>query len=219
MSNWIDLTIPLSPDIPRWSVEFGSIDSPSWHKASTIKLPVHCGTHLDSPLHYIPGGPPIETFPLELVSSRAFVLDLSDISANGAIGVDELQARWPSTPPPTILLRTDWPQRAWRTPAFWAESPYVTDAAAQWLAKQPIQLVGYDFPQDYVIRRLAEQREVSMTEFGVHLALLGKGIWQIEYLTNLHKLGSAWVEILVCPLSLMGLEASPVRVLGRAITS
>ena len=59
--------------------------------------------------------------------------------------------------PPAVLLRTDWPKRAWRTPDFWAESPYITEDAA-WLAEQGIEIIGYDFPQEYPIREIAERQ-------------------------------------------------------------
>ncbi|MGI6379331.1 MAG: cyclase family protein [Anaerolineae bacterium] len=216
MTGWVDLSLPVSPKMPRWKVEFASTYNTSWHKASTITLPVHCGTHLDAPLHYIPGGASIETFPLDLFCCRAYVVDLTDTDANGAIGVDELASRWPSVVPPAVLLRTDWPKRAWGTSRFWSDSPYVDEAGAKWLAEQPIRIVGFDFPQDYVIRNLAAQGTAALEEFYVHLAVMSKGIWQIEYLTDLDKLCSPTVEILVCPLALEGLEASPVRVLARA---
>lgn len=77
-------------------------------------------------------------------------------------------------------------------------------------------MIGYDFPQEEAIKRLSTGQP-SASEFKVHLAFLSLGIWQIEYLVNLHLLGSARVCLVVSPLPLVGLEGSPVRVLGRGL--
>jgi len=214
-SEWVDLSIPLSEDMPRWHVRFESVPNVISHKLSIIHLPVHCATHLDAPLHYVAGGPSIERFPLEWTISDALVLDLTSIAANQRIDVEHVAPLMPKKPPRAVLLRTDWPQRTWRTPAFWAESPWLGDEAAAWLADTGIKIIGYDFPQEYAIRNIASG-EASMPDFTVHLIMLARGVWQLEYLTNLQRLPSTRVRLLVCPLPLVGVEGSPVRVLASA---
>ncbi len=212
--GWVDLTLPIAEDMPRWKVRFDSVYAGFAHKTSTITLPIHCGTHLDAPLHYVPGGSSVDEFPLDMLLSRAFVLDLTDARPNQCITIADIEPRFPSDLPKTVLLRTDWSLRAWRTPAFWKESPIIGEDVALWLAAKDIRLIGYDFPQEAAIKQLLTG-DARAADFKVHLALLSRGIWQIEYLANLHLLKSAWITLLVCPLPLVGLEGSPVRALGK----
>lgn len=184
--------------------------------SSTVTLPIHAGTHLDAPVHYVDGGESVERFPLELALVEAWVVDLTHVGANRVIAVDDLAAGWPETPPPAVLLRTEWPEAAFETDRFWADSPVVGDEAAEWLAAQEIRLVGYDFPQEEAIKDLVVgRRPVSLEDFTLHHAILSRGIWQIEYLINLHRLTSQRVTLIVSPLPLVGLDGSPVRVLAR----
>jgi len=212
----VDLSFPISEEIPRWKVQFTSVYRTTSYKSSQISLPLHALTHLDSPLHYIPDGISIEQFPLELAISEAAVIDLTYAAANERIDVGDIASRFPSRHAPTVLLRTDWPKRSWRTPDFWAASPYITEEAALWLAEQKIKIIGYDFPQEYPIRKIATG-EAKMDDFRVHLIFLSRGIWQIEYLMNLDRIGSSRCLLYLFPLALTGLEASPVRVVASPL--
>jgi arylformamidase len=211
----VDLSLPLSEDIPRWKVQFESQYLGHGHKSSTITLPVHTATHLDSPSHFIRDGVGIDAFPLDLAVSEAMVIDLTRIEANQCITVDDLAAALPAEYPATILLRTDWPRRAWRTPGFWRDAPYLSEESAVWLAQKKIKMIGYDFPQEIAIKQ-SLLGPVPEERFVVHLAILSRGIWQIEYLTNLDQLPRR-VRLYVFPLKLMGIEASPVRVAAEGL--
>lgn len=215
MGTVVDLSIPIEETMPRWKVQFVSSFGGTAYKTSTVTMPLHLGTHLDAPLHYVAGGLSIEQFPLELALTSCQVLDLTYVGKNEAINVPDIAARFPAEHVDTILLRTDWPRRYWRTSSFWADSPYLTGAAAAWLAERRIRIIGYDFPQDRAIRDMASGT-VTAADFDVHQEILSRGVWQIEYLINLDCLPSDRVELWVCPLALVGLEASPVRVLARA---
>ena len=185
ISCLVDLSLPLSEDLPRWKVHFESRFLGYGHKSSTITLPVHVATHMDSPSHFIRDAAGIDAFPLDLAISEALVIDLTHIAPNQVITIDELAAHFPADYPQTILLRTDWSRRAWRTPGFWADAPYLSEESAVWLAQKDIRLIGYDFPQEIAIKK-SLLGPVEEEEFVVHLAILSRGIWQIEYLTNLH---------------------------------
>jgi len=211
--QWVDLSIPLSEDMPRWHVGFERVPNTISHQLSVIHLPVHCATHLDAPLHYVQDGASIEQFPLEWTISDALVLDLTHIQANQRIEEEHIVPLMPKRPPLAVLLRTDWPERTWRTPAFWADAPWLSDDAAAFLADCGIRIIGYDFPQEYAIRNIASGKAV-MADFTVHLIMLSRGVWQLEYLMNLRALPSPRVQLLVCPLPLVGVEGSPVRVLA-----
>jgi arylformamidase len=214
--GWIDLSMPLSEDIPRWTIQFESIYDTFAHKSSTIRLPVHVGTHLDAPLHYIADGLSVDQFPLELATSEALIIDLTHVKANQCIELNDIAPRFPENHPETIVLRTDWPRRAFRRPGFWTDAPFICEEVAIWLADKQIKMIGYDFPQEEAIKKIASGN-CRAEDFVVHRAFLSRGIWQIEYLINLHQLASERAYLVVSPLPLVGLEGSPVRVLGRGV--
>jgi len=202
--------------MPRWKPRFESKYGGFAHKTSSITLALHTGTHIDAPLHYVADGPSIEMFPLELAFVEAWVVDLTDVAPNHRITVDDIAVNFPEGEPEAILLRTDWPRQAFNTSRFWSDSPFICEEAAEWLASREIRIIGYDFPQEEAIKQLVTgQKRVSARDFTVHHVFLSRGIWQIEYLTNLNQLGCQRIQLVVSPLSLVGLEASPVRVLGR----
>ena len=43
--------------------------------ASGIHMSAHCATHIDSPLHYIEGGPTFDSFPIDRCCGPAAVVD------------------------------------------------------------------------------------------------------------------------------------------------
>jgi kynurenine formamidase len=68
--DWIDLTWPLSPNVPRLS----SFPPPRIERIASIpddplnitelSMIVHVGTHVDSPRHFFSAGPALEDVPL-----------------------------------------------------------------------------------------------------------------------------------------------------------
>ena len=50
-------------------------------------------------------------------------------------------------------LRTDRGKKvSWKEKEFWDNSPWVTEDGGEWIKNYAPKVVGYDFPQDYVIR-------------------------------------------------------------------
>ena len=51
-------------------------------------------------------------------------------------------------------------------------------------------------------------------ECGVHHIILGNGLWNSEYVTGLGRLEPPSTTIVALPLKLVGLDASPARVIA-----
>lgn len=216
MGRYVDLTIPLGGEIPRWEVKIESLYNTNIaYKESRISMSVHTGTHLDAPLHYFENGVGVDKFPLELSVSEALILNLSHVGKNYPISSEDIKECFRVDYPEVIILRTDWPTRCWKKLSFWEEAPYLSEEGAAWLAKRDVKMIGYDFPQDYAIRNILKGKVTTPSDFKVHQEILAKGIWQIEYLTNLHLLNAERIELIVCPLPLSNIDGSPVRALGR----
>lgn len=214
MANIIDLSLPISEDLPRWDVQLNREFPEHCYQISTIKMPVHAATHMDSPLHFVQGGKPIDQIPLEMTVGEASVVDLSYMGENEGITAEDLRKQGGHIREGDIvLLRTDWPDRMWGNEDFWRKAPYLTEDGARWLADKRPKAVGCDFPQDFVVRDLAD-REPDRSEFVVHNVFLPRGILNIEYLTNLKGIRGKRCQFMALPLKLIGLDGSPVRAIA-----
>ena len=81
-SEWIDITIPLNDKIPILTLgdggagpvpdptvyRFFDVDKGDKVTMSRIEMASHDGTHIDAPLHFIPGGMTIDNMPIETMS-------------------------------------------------------------------------------------------------------------------------------------------------------
>jgi kynurenine formamidase len=205
----------------RWSVEISAdrdFDRGDSYRSTSTQLPMHAFTHVDAPLHVEPGRESIDHVPLERLCGPAAVVDLRPVAPNEEIGRDRLQARSGHAQPGDILiLKTCWDQqREPTTREFWSEAPYLHEAAAAWLAEQPVKAVGFDFPQDRVIRDIP-QRHPEVCEMPTHHLVLRKGIYMIEYLCNLGLVEQERVTLYALPLKVLGSEGACARVV--AVTS
>jgi arylformamidase len=210
----IDLSLPISPDLPRWNVEVKAAFPKHCHQSSIVRLPLHAATHMDAPLHFVEGGKPIDEIPLDMTFGEASVVDLTHKGKNEGITPEDLGRNGEHIREGDfVLLRTDWQERMWGDARFWRESPYLTGEGAEWLAGRRPKGVGCDFPQDHVIRDM-ENREPMAAEFVVHNVFLPRGILNIEYLTNLRSITRKRVKFMAIPLRLKGLEGSPVRAIA-----
>src|SRR4051812_18137222 len=151
MSRFVDL----SPTVPHGfegppSTDFGvQLDvrvKPGYWQSAQASLSCHTGTHVESALHVIEGGEPIDAIALDRVIGLAVVLDLTPVPERTLVDVDALEravdrlAAGGAQPrrDDILLLRTDWAQRAIGTPRYFGRSPALTEGAAAWLvAREP----------------------------------------------------------------------------------
>lgn len=70
--TWIDVSMPVRNGMPRWPGDpearierVASIESDGCN-LTALSMCAHTGTHLDAPLHYIPGGAAIDQMPPEV---------------------------------------------------------------------------------------------------------------------------------------------------------
>ncbi|MHB0869217.1 MAG: cyclase family protein [Chloroflexota bacterium] len=220
----IDLTMPLRPHW-RWRVSLERVRNfgPGQpFQISEFHGNVHAFTHVDSPLHVVPGAPTIAQIPIERLAGPAAVIDLSHKGPGEPILPEELERGGGHVQPgDLILLRTCWDKKySFESQDYWAQACYVTEGAAQWLYERAPSAVGYDFPQDRPLRVCrshgdgGDDASMQLEEFATHHLLLARGILNIEYLVNLHQLRSQRPHLFALPLLLDGAEAAPARVVA-----
>lgn len=205
MPELIDISVRLAPGMPIWPDSVGirvqrtrSFAAGDQVNVSRLDMDVHCGTHVEGPLHLLDGGAPLEAFPLETFVGPAFVAYLPDADA---IGSAELDRAGIPMGIERLLLRT-------RNSELWAagEQSFRTDYVAlssdgaDWLVRKKIRLVASDylsvqqFGDDPETHRILMRAQVAILE-GVNLADVEPGDYR-----------------LIClPLWLGDSEAAPAR--------
>jgi kynurenine formamidase len=183
---------------------------------------VHVGTHIDSPHHFFRDKPSIEKIPLEPMFGKAVVLDLTAKGvAHARITPEDLneaerklKAQGLQIEEGVMLfLRTDWPKGHDTTdPNWWNDSPYLTQAAAQWVVSKKPSVVGYDFAQEEKGTDYQKADEILGSAMRVHRTILPKVIFQIENLINLDQIGPT-AQIIALPVK-WKTESAPARVIA-----
>jgi kynurenine formamidase len=210
----VDLSMPIRPHF-RWNPEVavkGDIAAGDQFRITRISTTCHGFTHVDAAAHFVAGAPTIEATPLERVVGPCRVLDLRDVPANAEIGPERLDAADPGGPDGEILLLSaGWDRRRDPdTPAFWTEAPWLSRSAAEWLHARRPTAVAFDFPQDYPIRLLLENKSVPNDQHVTHDVLLKNGVTLIEYLVNTSGLAPR-VVLCAAPLLIPGADGAPAR--------
>lgn len=200
-----DVTVGISPDMPVWpnnpAVELeriNKIEAGANSNVSRLALGVHTGTHMDAPVHFVPGATGIEAVPLGVLVGRALLIHLP---RTRRITADDLDGA--GIPPSTrrLLIKTS-------NSGYWAkgDKTFHTDyvaidpSGAEWLVDRRVELIGVDYLS------VAPWKESRPT----HEILLKAGVVIVEGL-NLSKVKPGRYELTCLPLKLMGADGSPCR--------
>lgn len=213
--DWIDLTWPLSPDVPRLASfpppaigRFASLPEQPFN-VTEFSMIVHVGTHVDSPRHFFADGPALEDVPLTRLMGSGVVWRM-DVPLETVIEPENLEQMRPALEPGDILL-LDTGAASHVGTADYHRHASLSARSAEWLVEQQVKLLGVDAstPELPIPLRPPE------FEFPVHHTLLRDGVLIAEQVANLGPLAGQRVELVFCPLNIVGSDGAPARVLGR----
>ncbi len=113
----VDLSFPIRPHF-RWTVrpELRSAHARGDIFQSTVlTISCHAYTHVDAPIHFLPGDKHMAEMPVDQWIGDAAVVDLTHLGDNGEVTAQDLESRAAHVRAGDIvLLRTDWPRRVGR---------------------------------------------------------------------------------------------------------
>jgi arylformamidase len=200
-----DISVGITPGMPVWpgSAQVGlervsKIEDGANSNGSHLSLGVHTGTHMDAPVHFLPGAAGIDRLPLDVLVGRAVVIHLPRVEH---VTADDLQrARLPARTR-RLLIRT-------RNSQYWARGitefqtgfAAVAPDAAEWIVARGIQLVGVDYLS------VAPYKNSRPT----HEILLRAGVVVVEGL-DLSRIKAGRYELACLPLKLVGSDGAPTR--------
>jgi arylformamidase len=203
----IDVTVPLDSNVPTYPGNtpfrlepIKRLANGDSSNVSTVHLSAHTGTHVDAPKHFFDDGSGVEHLALEVLCGRARVIELTTrkgITADDLTGFDLREDV-------RVLIKTH-NSKLWGTPVFHDDFIGLTESAAHFLVDHGVKLLGVDY--------------LSVEEFKkpgapAHRTLLGAGTIVIEGL-NLRDVEPGTYELFCLPLSIVGADGAPARVVLR----
>jgi arylformamidase len=148
-----------------------------WHMEH-LKLASHTGSHIDAPLHKMPGGKTIDQLPLETFIGQAFAADLRPLEPEAEINVQVLASALGHVEEQLrdsiVLLCTGWGQKRECNNEWFYRAPFLTLDGAQWLVDKGVRGAGIDH---FSIGGAQEPRNGN-----THTVLLGAETWILEEL-------------------------------------
>jgi kynurenine formamidase len=214
----IDLSHPLEPATPPWpgnppvevvvvstippgrgAGDRGAPGDPVACNTTAFLTCNHTGTHMDAPAHFYNGVATIDRVPLEKCVGPAALIDVRGVGLRGEITPAHLAPRELDIKAAgKVVFWTGWSSR-WGDENYFDDYPVLSEGAAGWLVTRGVHLVGVD------------TQSPDRHPHPVHYVLLGANMVIVENLTGLERIGRDVFELIVVPLPLSGLEASPVR--------
>jgi arylformamidase len=205
---WLDVTVPVQDGMVHWPdnppIEVRphlSLEKGDAANVSHLSLGVHSGTHVDAPVHFIPGAPGVDALPLDRLLGDVRVLALP---RGPAITAEALRACAPVRGE-RLLFKTRNSSRRWDAEGFDPGFAYLSLDGARLLVEAGVRTVGIDYLS------IAGMEEGEAT----HRLLLEAGVCIIEGL-DLTRVEPGAYEMLCLPMRLKGGDGAPARVLLRA---
>lgn len=209
-SQWIDISVPLRNSMVRWPGDppvsirrVKDMERGDHNNLSVISMGAHSGTHMDAPRHFFKEGMGIDKMSLDITVGHARVIEIQDTQS---VKVEEL-VKHNLCQGERILFKTKNSSRAWETGRFIEDFVFISDEAAQFIAKCQILLVGIDY------------LSVGSFKYGgrlVHRTLLGGGVWIIEGL-DLSQVEPGEYELICLPLKIHEGDGAPARAILRPL--
>jgi len=172
----------------------------------TISMAANTGTYLDTPAHRYRDGEDLSQVSLErMVDLAGVVVRARERRTVGGRAIDEAHLRRAlgATDPAgaAVLIDTGHGDR-WGTPEYFADHPYLTDDAVEYLVSAKPALVGID------------SLNIDSTHTGrrpAHSWLLAARIPVVEHLTGLADLPDTGFRFTAAPPAIRGMGTFPVR--------
>jgi kynurenine formamidase len=214
--TWLDLTRPFDADaehslaLPDPRVETLGEVSEDGANVQRVTFATHTGTHVDAPLHVLPGGSTVDETPLSRLIAEGVVLGV-DADEPRPVGVEDLRGFDELRDGDAVMLSFGW--AAYAGTDRYHRYPWLSTGLADRLVERDVALVAMDTLSP------DEPRELRTGDdpYPVHRRLLGARIPVVENLADPSELVGERVEVICLPLKLRGGDGAPARVVARRV--
>ncbi|HEY0165107.1 MAG TPA: cyclase family protein [Sphingomicrobium sp.] len=199
MTTYKGLPGPHICDFWEREASAANYDDGSSFQIGRIDMVANTGTYIDSPFHRYAEGKDLAELALESLADLPGIVVRRHHSEGIATDVVHLQGV--EVRGRAVLIHTGWDEH-WRTDTYAVEHPFLTAAAADWLAEQGAVLVGID---SYNIDDTRPRTRP------VHTRLLGADIPICEHMRGLEQLPDSGFRFSAVPPKVAGMGTFPVR--------
>ena len=210
MDQFIDITFPVSQDLPVWPGSIGF--KYMWHlklpndtnNLSSFCIDSHMGTHLDAPLHFVENGKAVHQLDLHKLIGEVYVAEIRGVKS---ISDSDLKSAQIPDNCKKLIIKTD-NQEYWARGEIKFQEDFcaLDRSGAKWVVENEIEFIGMDY--------LSVQRFYDGSE--THLILLNAEVVIVETL-DLKNVVQGFYKLICLPIKLEGLEGAPVRVILETI--
>ena len=224
-TDWIDISVPFRDNMVHYPKDpfppsFKRImDVNEGDKVTMYEMHIisHTGTHIDAPLHFVPGGSTIDLMPLDTGIGPARVIEIKDPES---IKPAELE-QYDIQPGERILFKTQNSEKLIQKKEYTMGQVYITLEAAEYLAKKGIRLVAIDYMA--ITRYETEDDWPSVQEYlansdmhRTHRMFLENGVYILEFV-KLTGIKPGKYELICLPIRLEHGDAGLARAIIRPL--
>jgi len=201
-----DISVTITPRIPVWPGDpsvvlerIEKIEDGANANVSRMEMGVHTGTHVDAPVHFVPGASSVEEMPLDVLTGPVQVVRIPDSVA--FIGAEEIRAAGIQPGTTRVLFKTN-NSALWShlEDGFYKEFVGINESGAESLVKIGLRLVGIDYLS------IAPYKHSRPT----HEVLLKAGMVVIEGV-DLRAVEEGVYTLYCLPVKLGGSDGAPCR--------
>ncbi len=202
-----DISLTISEDFPTWPGDppielkmISQIDKGDLANVTHLSAPVHMGTHVDAPDHFLNNGNTVVDIPLDYLVGPVLVLEVPSPEVITAGDLDALKI--PESTRRIIFKTSNSDYWKEETHAFQKEFVALSADAAARLVELGVNVVGVDYLS------VAAYNDPVPT----HKILLEAGVLIIEGL-DLSRVSAGKYRLYCLPLKIAGSDGAPARVL------
>lgn len=203
----VDLSLPINNEMPGVEVSTArTLENDGWN-ATTLQLYSHCGTHMDAPCHFLPGGATLDQQDLSVCVGPAEVLNLAPTTASQLIDLPDIEPfKDRITRGSRLLFRTDW-HKQYPSPEYRSSLPRISLPLAEWLVETEVAMIGVEGPSVADVNNMEELTAVHQTLFRGNVLI-------VEALAHLDQLTQDTVHFIGLPLKVTGGDGTPIRAIA-----
>lgn len=148
--EFYELSHPWGYNTPTWpgyeDVKISRLTYHAKHGVMTqhIVTIMHTSTHVNAPLHLLPGREPVGALPLDRFFGSGVVLGIPKGKWELVTPEDLERAQPEIEPRDIVLINTGWHRKYADSQEYFGYAPGLSKGAANWLAERRVKLVGLD---------------------------------------------------------------------------
>ena len=195
LSQTLNENTPVYPGDSRLKLKKLSSFENEGYENYSIDMPMHMGTHMDAPIHMVPGGKKISELTLEHFFGRGVYID-----ATAGFNIEEIKKE--KIEEGDIVFFHTGMDKIYFQPEYYKNYPDIPEEVVNYLVEKKIKIVGMDMASP------------DHHPFLMHKILLKNNILIIENLTNLDRLSEKKFKVYAFPLK-FELDGSSLRVVAE----